>query len=485
MHPSPQVDPKILQLLQQKFAFSQFRPGQWEILSYLLEGRSVLGLMPTGSGKSLTYQLYSQLKADLVLVITPLIALMEDQAQKAKGFGISASFIHSQLSADEKKKRQLELSQGRYQLFLATPERLQKPEFREALKSRKIGLFVVDEAHCISLWGHDFRPDYAKLGEIRRSLGQPLTLALTATATPDIQTEIRKSLGLETDPLVTTGLQRPNLSLNVQESYGLEQKIEAVIPHLEKEKGTYLIYTTLIRTAEEIRRDLDRKGIKTLIYHGDLAPGQRRNALKNFMKTEEVVMVATPAFGLGIDKPNIRGVFHFEPPSSLESYFQEVGRAGRDGKPSAALLFYDEEDLTIPMQFIKSAYPERAYLERMYELIRSSPNKALSEGREWLAEQMSFKNRGDHRVDSALNILQRWGCLEQNSQGGIVLTGELNPEMFQVENQQALLKHHHQKLYAFLQWIKNKEECRLIQIYNYFGHKETKRCGLCDNCQGE
>ncbi len=470
------------QLLNERFGFSEFRPGQLETLSILQEGSSALGLMPTGSGKSLIYQLFTFYKSELTLVVTPLIALMEDQAQKAYELGLKAAFVHSQIPAEEREKRIRQLQEGEYKLFFATPERFQKPEFQSALSKRKISLFVVDEAHCISLWGHDFRPDYAKLGEVRRQLGEPLTLALTATATPDVQSEILISLNLPDAKIVASGLKRPNLQLSVEEAYGFESKMESLIPRLENRTGAALVYTTLIKSAEEIRHELKRRGLTALIYHGDLPANRRRQALKSFMKDKTAIMVATPAFGLGIDKPNIRGVYHFEPPASLESYFQEVGRAGRDGLPADAILFYDEEDLSIPMGFIASAHPERSYIEKMYRLIESNQDRARSEGREWVAEEISFKNRRDHRVDSALGILERWDCIVQTQNGGIILTGPLKDEFFTLENQQELLKHHNKKLYSFLQWIKNTEDCRMLQIYHYFGQDEKKKCGHCDVC---
>ncbi len=467
--------------LKAEFNFEDFRPGQKEILELLSENNSALGLMPTGSGKSLTYQFFAKVQPHLVLVVTPLIALMEDQAQKARSLGVDAGFIHSQIPAAEKVKRLQKIKDGEFRLFFATPERLQKPEFREALGARKVGLFVVDEAHCISLWGHDFRPDYAKLGQVQKALNDPLTLALTATATPDVQKEILKNLSLKEENVVSTGLKRDNIGISVKDIYGLQEKVEDLFPALNERTGTVLIYTTLIRTAEEVKNLLKRKGVECLIYHGDLPPPKRRASLKSFMREEKALMVATPAFGLGIDKPNIRAVYHLEPPGSIESYFQEVGRAGRDNLLSHAILYYDQEDLTIPMQFIQSAHPEESYIEKMYHLIEANPEKVKSLGKEFLAEQISFKNRNDHRVGSALNILERWGCISQLNES-IEITGPLNPDFFKLENQQLLLKHHNQKLYSFLQWIKNKEDCRLLQIYEYFGHLGEKPCGICDNC---
>lgn len=470
--------------LREQFKLSEFRPGQREILQSLLQEKSALGLMPTGSGKSLIYQMFSAVQEGLTLCVTPLIALMEDQSQKAFQFGLKANFIHSQTPNDEKKKRLEALSQNEYRLFFVTPERLQKPEFQKAIENLKVSLFVIDEAHCISLWGHDFRPDYAKLGEFKKKLGNPPVLALTATATPDIQKEILKSLQIPESSIFTTGLKRTHLQIQIQEVYGLDSKLEILIPMLAESKGAQLIYVTLIRTAEEVFHSLRKKGLQPLIYHGDLPPQKRKQAFRTFMSETKPIMVATPAFGLGIDKANIRNVFHLEPPASVESYYQEIGRAGRDGELSKALFLYDQEDLTIPMQFIKSAHPEASFIQKVFDLIKSQPDRVKSEGAEFLTEQVSFKNRSDHRVSSALNILERWGCITQNSDK-IEYAKELDPELFKTENQEQLMKHHNLKLYSLVQWIRNQEVCRLKQIYTYFGATESEDCGLCDVCKGE
>jgi ATP-dependent DNA helicase RecQ len=468
--------------LKSRFGWNSFRPGQREILESLLAGKSCLGLLPTGAGKSLTYQLYSSLKGGVTLCVTPLIALMEDQVSKARDLGLKAQFIHSQIPSQEKAKRLENLEQGQYQLFFVTPERLQKPEFNEVLKKLKINLLVVDEAHCISLWGHDFRPDYAKLGQLRREIGNPLTLALTATATKEVQKEILSELNLENENLIFAGLKRKNLKVSVTEVFGLESKIAAAIPKLKDRTGAVLIYVTLIRTAEEIFRELKRKGFEVLIYHGDLEPRRRKSEMKKFMQDTMAIMVATPAFGLGIDKANIRAVYHFEPPASLESFYQEMGRAGRDGHMSESIFYYDEEDLTIPMQFIQSAHPENTFIRKVYQLIKDNPSRALAEGESFLNEKLVHKNQKDYRIGSALGILERWGCLAQNDEK-ITLIKELTEDLFKMESQEALMKHHNIKLYALVQWIRNQTVCRLVQIYDYFGLKDQPACGLCDICQ--
>jgi len=472
------------QVLQDHFHLPSFRPGQKEIIERILAGESVLGLMPTGSGKSLTYQMFSTLSEGLTLCVTPLIALMEDQSAKAMENKLNAGFIHSQVSAEDKQKRLARLENGDYRLFFATPERLQKPEFQKAISQLKISLLVVDEAHCISLWGHDFRPDYANIGKFRKQFGNPPVLALTATATPDVQKEITGSLEIPEDAIVSTGFKRSNIAVQMKEVYGMEAKIEALSLELANLKGSCLVYVTLIRTAEEVLRELRKKGFDPLIYHGDLPPQKRKAHLKAFMRNENAMMVATPAFGLGIDKPNIRGVFHLEPTSSLENFYQEIGRAGRDGHLSKAIFYYDEEDLTIPMQFIKSAHPEKAFIEKVFDLINTYPDRVLVNGSEFITEQISFKNKSDHRISSALGILERWGCISRKDDK-IQKLKDLDPQFFEVENQEVLMKHHNLKLYALVKWIRDTETCRLVQIYNYFGVQNSQPCGQCDNCEGE
>lgn len=445
--------------------------------------------MPTGSGKSLTYQFAATLAEgnELVLVVSPLIALMQDQTNRARDYEIDATFINSSLSGEQKEVRMKQIAEGQYSLIFIAPERFQKTEFWKCLEKRKVKLFVVDEAHCISLWGHDFRPDYFKLQNYRERLGNPTLLALTATATPEVQSDIAKQFQLKLpDDLILGGLERPNLSLNFFDLYGEEDKNEKLIEILEEKKSeSGIIYFSLIQTLESFSRYLQIKKIDHVKYHGDLRPEQRRRNQNDFLKGKCPLILATPAFGLGIDKPDIRFVSHYEIPSSIEAYFQEVGRAGRDGKVSWGYFLYDQEDLSIQMQFLTWAYPEASFIEKVYDLIKTKYDIVSVQGFDYLREQMVFKNRKDFRVNAAVSILTRWGCLEEDqSPFGYRVLRDPGPEDFKLEDQNVLKKEHQKKLLSLMQFVKNDKECRLLQVYKYFNHHVGQECGICDVCTG-
>ncbi|TVR50975.1 MAG: RecQ family ATP-dependent DNA helicase [Puniceicoccaceae bacterium] len=360
-------------ILANVFGFDAFRPGQEDVIGHLLAGRSALAVFPTGGGKSLCYQLPALVLEGMTLVVSPLIALMKDQIDYLLSRGVRAARLDSSQSGEEARQVWSDLREGRLKLLYVAPERFASERFLQRLRRTAIGLMVIDEAHCISEWGHNFRPDYMKLARLAAELRVGRVLALTATATPPVAEDIRKSFGIEREAYVNTGFHRPNLTLRVTPVEPRERERRLVERLRAGPPGAAIVYVTLQKTAEQMAARLSECGIAARAYHAGL-PAEERHAIQDaFMKGKDGVVVATIAFGMGIDKADIRAVCHYNPPKSLENYMQEIGRAGRDGKPSDCELFFCSEDLNTLENFSFGDTPDPEAVRGLVEELLALP----------------------------------------------------------------------------------------------------------------
>jgi ATP-dependent DNA helicase RecQ len=370
------MSPNLYQTLQQRFQLDNFRAGQLEAIHAILSGQHTLAVMPTGSGKSLIYQVASLHLPGITLVISPLIALMQDQVTHLNKLGIPATYINSSLPPNEQGHRLQQIRAGQYKLIYIAPERLRHTAFTRVLHQTQFSLLAVDEAHCISEWGHDFRPDYRRIAAIRPLLGQPVTVALTATATSQVQNDIVQSLKLLEVTRVVTGFNRPNLAFTVQRTPTLEARFRAIHDALRRatlpggETGAIIVYAGTRREAEEVTTFIrDVCGLEASFYHAGLANKIRQARQNAFMNGRPTIMVATNAFGMGIDRPDVRLVLHVTMPGTLEAYYQEAGRAGRDGNPAEACLLYAPQDRALQQFFISTSIPNETDLQKVYRTI--------------------------------------------------------------------------------------------------------------------
>jgi len=355
----------LTQQLSERFGFAKFRPGQEEVIRAVLAGKDAMAVMPTGQGKSLCYQLPATLLPGLTLVISPLIALMQDQVASLKQPKIAAAAFHSGLTGSEKNRVIQDLSQRRLQLLYLAPERMQHEGFLQLLRSLWVSLLVVDEAHCISQWGHDFRPDYLKIGRLRQELTNPPCLALTATATARVQMDLCNRLSLREPFRLVAGFRRANLALSVRVCQSRQEKLAALDRLIgETKKGTILVYCATRRAVEEVAEHLEQCHQSVGYYHAGLRDEERQLVHHDFRRGAVRILVATNAFGMGIDKSDVRLVIHFDIPGSVEAYYQEAGRAGRDGRPADCVLLFHQRDLSTQEYFIQQASQDPEGVDR-------------------------------------------------------------------------------------------------------------------------
>jgi ATP-dependent DNA helicase RecQ len=467
-------------LLRDHFAHERFRPGQEEVIRAVFGGRDAVVIMPTGAGKSLIYQLPAMALPGLTVVVSPLIALMKDQTDKLDELGLDAWTINSSLSAAEKREAETAVEAGGGKILYVTPERFRDRAFFEVLLDREISLFVVDEAHCVSQWGHDFRPDYMMLGGIAERLGRPPVLALTATASPEVRDDVARQLRLR-DPLVHVGeLVRNNLFLEVLPTVNGAEKDAALERILRTSDGTGIVYVATVREAERLHEEMgERHGLA--LYHGRLGPKERTAAQERFMAGEVKAVVATNAFGLGIDKPDIRFIVHYHFPGSMEAYYQEAGRSGRDGAPSRCTVLYREEDRAVQGYFLGGRYPDLEEAVAVARVVNAVP---LGEERplDGIAEMAGVPRR---KARIVLTLLKRQGMVREYRGGGWqrladdVTAADLSAELRDYEERRVLDRRKLEEMVRFCRTA----QCRTRLIMDYFGepHGDDFACGHCDN----
>jgi ATP-dependent DNA helicase RecQ len=473
-------------ILERVFGLDEFRPGQRDVISAVLNGSDAVGVMPTGAGKSLCYQIPALLLHGTTLVISPLISLMKDQTDKLSEVGLAASPLNSSQTTRETSEHLERIATARAEFVLTTPERFATPEFRETLRATPIDMVVVDEAHCVSQWGHDFRPAYLEIREgiasLRRNGVRPPVLALTATATEQVLASIVDELGLVDPCVVNTGIYRPNLHYEVLRTVNDAQKHEHLLRLLRELEGIGIVYAATVKQVEEIAPFLEGFGFSVGKYHGRMGARERREVQDRFMAGDLHAIVATNAFGMGIDKPDIRFVVHYSLPGSLEAYYQESGRAGRDGDPSRCTLFFQLEDRRTQLYFTGGRYPRPEDVRAVYQALQR-----LSAGKDTvpMEELLAAVDVPRTKVRVVLSLLKDLEVVARRRDGRLVLTkadlsgGNIDAIAAAYRTRAEADREKLERMMSYGQ----SARCRWALLLEYFAEAEgPEPCGVCDNC---
>jgi ATP-dependent DNA helicase RecQ len=479
---APVIPDAVRRSLRDTFGIIRLHDGQRQVIMRVLAGRDTLAVMPTGAGKSLCYQLPALHLDGITLVVSPLISLMKDQADKLERAGVAVVQLNSALTRREQDEAMVRIKGAQAAIVFATPERLTDEGFIAALKRQKIALLVVDEAHCISQWGHDFRPAFLEISHALDVLGRPPVLALTATAIADVVEDIRQQLNRPKMHVVNTGIYRPNLRFQVVQSTREEEKFAQLREALDKAPGCGIVYTATVKACEEIHDRLAASGLVVTRYHGKLSAVERHENQDRFMNGESRVMVATNAFGMGIDKADVRFVIHYQMPGNLESYYQEAGRAGRDGQPADCVLLFLRKDKQVQQFFLAKRYPTADDLQAVHAVLSAAP-RALQ--LDEIMEPLHGLTR--NRVTVALKLLRDGGVATSNrSRAWSLKNGQPAdmPRLRELAQAYEDKAERDQEALERMVFYAQTGFCRWRVLLEYFDEPlmEGDRCGHCDNC---
>jgi ATP-dependent DNA helicase RecQ len=474
---------RIQKTLRTLFGLEQLRDGQRDIIDRVLDGRPTLAVMPTGAGKSLCYQLPALLLEGRTVVVSPLIALMKDQCQRLRERGIAAVQLNSAVDPAELRAAEAAIADGSARIVLTTPERLADPAFLALLQQGATSLLAIDEAHCISQWGHDFRPAYLEIAHALRALGHPTVLALTATATDEVADDIRRQLGIPRDGTVHTGAYRPNLDYRVEHLAREDEKLARTVALVRESEGSGLVYAATVKAAEAVYEKLAAAGESVARYHGKMRSAERHAVQESFMAGATRVVVATNAFGLGIDKADIRFVLHYQMPAGLDAYYQESGRAGRDGAPAACTLLFLRSDKAVQQFFMAGRYPTLDDLQAIYGALSTpAPDDAPGWTLDALHERL---DRPRAKLQVGVCLLRRQRIVAQDHQGALALkkreidaaTLDALMQAYRRKREQDAAMLEHMVDYA------QSGQCRWQMLLRHFDGGHGAPCGHCDNCR--
>jgi len=491
--------------LRDVFGIDALRPGQEEVIRSVLDGRDTLAVMPTGAGKSLCYQLPALELGGLTVVVSPLISLMKDQSDKLRESGIAAVALHSGLSAADERQAIRDIDSGDSRFLFLTPERLAKADFAEMLSEHgkpEVQLIVIDEAHCISQWGHDFRPAFVEMLQSIKALGRPPVLALTATATPAVVKDILRELDMKNAKVINTGVYRDNLVFAVEQLTNPKEKRARLLERIQALEGTGIVYCSTVAECNAVHAELVEAGIQAERYNGKMAGSERTAAQDAFMHNRCRVMVATNAFGMGIDKPDIRFVIHHQMPGSLEAYYQEAGRAGRDGGEAHCILLFELKDKQVQQFFLSGRYPSVETLTRCAEALRKlsheNDRKLIDAPIEALHEVLP--DIGVNKLRTVLSVLHDMRMLRRTSKGSVtVLDKGAPPDMEEAAQRFTEMAAHDRDVLERMIGYAQSGQCRWRTLLDYFHahldaarlHKDVSSmpdelnggtCCKCDNC---